>query len=73
MDKVVKRNAFLARPENLLLAMICDVGKHIWVLAYKKIMKTRQERETKKKEGSLENQTEEKGRKRCRSKTVLEK
>ncbi|KAK4881795.1 hypothetical protein RN001_005114 [Aquatica leii] len=42
----VKRNAFFAHPENLLLSMLCDEQKHVRELAARRILKARKSSES---------------------------
>lgn len=41
VDPVIKRNAFFAHPENLLLSMLSDEQKHVRELAARRILKAR--------------------------------
>ena len=41
IDPVIQRNAFFAHPENLLLAMAMDERKHIRELAFRRLLKSR--------------------------------
>lgn len=41
IDPVIKRNAFFAHPENLLLSMLSDEQKHVRELAARRILKAR--------------------------------
>lgn len=43
IDPVIQRNAFFAHPENMLLAMAADERLHIRELAYRRIIKAREQ------------------------------
>ena len=43
VDKVIKRNAYFAHPENILLAMLADENLLIRELALRRILKSRKE------------------------------
>lgn len=46
VDPVIKRNAFFAHPENLLLSMLSDEQKHVRELAARRILKAREPSES---------------------------
>ncbi|KAK4881771.1 hypothetical protein RN001_005090 [Aquatica leii] len=46
VDPVIKRNAFFAHPENLLLSMLSDKQKHVRKLAARRILKARKSSES---------------------------
>lgn len=43
---VIQRNAFYAHPENLLISMLADESKVLRELAYRRIMKVREDGES---------------------------
>jgi len=52
VDEVLKRNAFFAHPENVLIAIITDESPDVRVLGWKKVKQAQRLEQKKKREGS---------------------